>query len=307
MEIALWAGGSLVVGFAIAYLLLRLSGFGRGGDSIKLARAEAERDAARDQLLQLKADRQTLKESIQAFSADLLKENRVEFLKHAEERLGWAEEKHKSELTQRHEAIEKQFKGVQEKMDSFQEMNRKIELQRIKEFGALSQQLLGLEGQTRAVEKASHSLSTALRGSSQSRGKWGEMALRNIVDVAGMTEHCDFEEQDQKDADKRPDMVVRLPGEGKIPIDSKVPFIDYERALEATDPVDQKKHLEAHGKSVRATMLELAKRDYPSVVGGKVDYTVMFIRSKAWLRPHSPLNRIFSRRRSSIRYSSPPQ
>ena len=272
MQDILMVAGALVVGFVVAFLMTR-----RRGTSPEQARAEAQRDAAREQLEQMKADRESLKESIKAFSAEQMRENREEFLKHAEERLDRTEEKQASELTQRHEAIEKQFKGVQEKMDSFQEMNRKIEEQRIKEFGSLSQQVLGLEEQTRAVQEASQNLSTALRGSSASRGKWGEMALRNIVEAAGMTEHCDFELQEQTASDKRPDMVVSLPGEGRIPIDAKVPFSDYERAMEATDPVEQKVHLDTHGKVVRSTMLSLAKRDYPTIVGGKVDYTIMFI------------------------------
>ncbi len=242
-----------------------------------LVQSIAERDAAKDQLEQLKEDRKTLKESMQAISADQLKENREEFLKHAEERLGKTEEKNSIEMTHRHEAIEKQFKGVREKMETFQEIHRKIEEQRIKDFGSLNQQVLGLATQAKAVEEASQSLSTALRGSSQSRGKWGEMSLRNIVEAAGMTEHCDFEEQDQGDSDKRPDMVVYLPGEGRIPIDSKAPYADYERAMEATDREEEMKHLELHGKKMRSTMIDLAKRDYPSIVGGKVDFTVMFI------------------------------
>ncbi|NRA75808.1 MAG: DNA recombination protein RmuC, partial [Planctomycetes bacterium] len=243
----------------------------------QLARAEAQKDAAIEQFQQLKHDRESLKDSLKVFSAEQLKENRDEFLKHAEERHGKSEEKHVAELTKRHEAIEKQFDGVQKKMDTFQEMHRKIEEQRIKDFGSLNQQVIGLAVQTKAVEEASQYLSSALRGSSQSRGKWGEMALRNIVEAAGMTEHCDFEEQDQGDTDRRPDMVVNLPGDGKIPIDSKVPFVEYEKAMEATDRDEEKKFLEQHGKSVRNTMLELAKRDYPALVGGKVEYTVMFI------------------------------
>lgn len=272
MQDILMVGGALVVGFVVAFLMTR-----RKGTSPEQARAEAQRDAAREQLEQMKADRESLKESIQAFSAEQMKENREEFLKQAEERLDRTEEKQASELAQRHEAIEKQFEGVQEKMATFQEMHRKIEEQRIKEFGSLSQQIVGLAEQTRAVKEASLSLSTALRGSSAARGKWGEMALRNIAEAAGMTEHCDFEVQEQTDSDRRPDMVVNLPGERRIPIDAKVPFSDYERAMEATDPVEQKAHLETHGKVVRSTMLDLAKRDYPGLVGGNVDFTVMFI------------------------------
>ncbi|MDE0960890.1 MAG: DNA recombination protein RmuC [Planctomycetota bacterium] len=242
-----------------------------------LVAAQSERSAAVDQLKQLKEDREVIKESIQAFSATQMKENREQFLEQAEERLGQSEQKHASELTKRHEAIEVQFKGVQEKLATFQEMNRKIEEQRIKAFGSLNQQVLDLSVQTKAVETASLSLSAALKGSSQSRGKWGEMALKNIVEVAGMTEHCDFEEQDQNAGERRPDMVVRLPGDGRIPIDAKVPWADFDRAQEATDPAECQAHLVALGKTVRRTMKELSERDYPRLVGGKVDYTVMFI------------------------------
>lgn len=288
MDDAWLVGISLVAGFVVAAFMLR-RGDAEGARSLEdarneivdvreqLARAEAQKDAAIEQFQQLKHDRESLKDSLKVFSAEQLKENRDEFLKHAEERLGKSEDKHVAELTKRHEAIEKQFDGVQKKMDTFQEMHRKIEEQRIKDFGSLNQQVIGLAVQTKAVEEASQYLSSALRGSSQSRGKWGEMALRNIVEAAGMTEHCDFEEQDQGDTDRRPDMVVNLPGDGKIPIDSKVPFVEYEKAMEATDRDEEKKFLEQHGKSVRNTMLELAKRDYPALVGGKVEYTVMFI------------------------------
>jgi|SaaInlV_165m_DNA_1040744.scaffolds.fasta_scaffold01127_2 DNA recombination protein RmuC len=242
-----------------------------------LVAAQSERSAAVDQLKQLKEDREVLKESIQAFSATQMKENREQFLKQAEERLGQSEQKHSSELTKRHEAIEVQFKGVQEKLEKYQKMHREIEDARIKAFGSLNQQVVDLSVQTKAVEVASQSLSAALKGSSQSRGKWGEMALKNIVEVAGMTEHCDFEEQQQNAGERRPDMVVHLPGDGRIPIDAKVPWADFEKAQEATDPVECQMHLEALGKTVRRTMKELSDRDYPRLVGGKVDYTVMFI------------------------------
>ncbi|MAW77808.1 MAG: hypothetical protein CMJ95_10560 [Planctomycetes bacterium] len=287
VEIVLSVVISLIVGFVVATLLHR-RGAGDRSHTLEesrkealdvreqLARAEAQRDSAVDQLQQLKQDRETLKDSLKAFSAEQLKENREEFLKHAELRLGKTEEKHSSELSKRHEEIEKQFEGVQKKMETFQELHRKIEEQRVKDFGSLNQQVLGLAEQTKAVEAASNALSTALRGSSQSRGKWGEMALRNIVEAAGMTEHCDFEEQ-KVDDDTRPDMVVRMPGEGRIPIDAKVPYAEYERAIAADDPAEQKKYFAEHGKVVRNTMLELAKKNYAEKIDGDVDFTVMFI------------------------------
>lgn len=288
MEKVLYVAVSLVVGFVVASLIQRRGSSDQSraleesrSETIsakeQLARSEAQKDAAVEKYEQLKEDRESLQGQLKIFSAEQLKENREEFLKHAEERFSRTEQKNSAELAKRHEAIEKNLEGVQKKMETYQEMNRKIEEQRTKDFGSLNQHVLGLAAQTKAVEEASQSLSTALRGSSQSRGKWGEMALRNIVEAAGMTEHCDFEEQDQGDRDRRPDMVVHLPGDGRIPIDSKVPYVDYDRAMEASDREEEKKHLELHGKNIRNTMLELAKRDYPGLVGGQVEYTVMFI------------------------------
>ena len=242
-----------------------------------LARTEAERDASKDQLRQVQEDRQSLKETFQAFSAEQLEKNRKQFLDHAEQRLGASEEKHVSELEKRHESIEKQFLLFKDQMERFQDQHQTIEKSRTEAFTSLNEHVKQLSDQTLKVGEEARSLSTALKGSSQKRGKWGEMALENICEMAGMTEHCDFVRQDQDSGDKRPDLVVRVPGEGKIPIDAKVPYSDYERAIESNDPEERDRWFVAHGKTVRATMIELAKRDYPGQVGGRVDFTVMFI------------------------------
>ncbi len=241
------------------------------------ARTEAERDAARDQLRQIQEDRESLKETFQAFSAEQLEKNRKQFLDHAEQRLGASEAKHVSELEKRHDSIEKQFVSFKEQMERFQDQHQKIEKSRTESFTSLNEQVKQLAEQTLQVGAEARSLSTALKGSSQSRGRWGEMALENICEMAGMTEHCDFVRQNQDGNDKRPDLIVSMPGEGKIPVDAKVPFADYDRAVETNDPDERRSALEAHGKTVRRTMLDLAKKDYPGVVGGKVDFTVMFI------------------------------
>ena len=242
-----------------------------------LARAEATLTALTARLEQITADRESLKESFGALAATQLKSNRDEFLKQAEERFGKSEEKHKGELEKRHEAIEKEFKGVSESLEKFRKLHGEYDAQRMKDFSALRQQMLQLTQQTEKLGESTTGLSTALRGSSQSRGKWGEMALRNIVEAAGMTEHCDFAEQSSDDGGLRPDMVVNLPGEARIPIDAKVPYADYDRLMEATDPQVRESHMKKHGDTVRSTMLDLAKRNYAEKLGGEIDFTVMFI------------------------------
>ena len=243
----------------------------------ELATASAQRDAAKEQVVQITADRQTMKESFGSIASEQLKANRDEFLKQAGQRFEQSEEKHTGELKKRHEAIEKEFKGLKDSIGRFDEMQRKVEEQRGKDFGSLRQQVLSLKEETETLAKSSSALEVALRGSSSSRGKWGEMALRNIIEAAGMTEHCDFIEQKGESSKKRPDVVVKLPGDARIPIDAKVPLADYQRMTEETDPDQRKVLLKKHGDVVRQTMIDLAKRDYPAEVGGEVDYTVMFI------------------------------
>jgi DNA recombination protein RmuC len=242
-----------------------------------LAGAEAKREAIEAQLKQLAADRESIKQAFAAISSDQLKANRDELLKQASERFEKTEERHKNELEKRHEAIRVQFEGVGKNLEKFKALQREIEEQRGKDFGMLRQHLSALHEQTENLGRSATGLSTALKGSSQSRGKWGEIALRNIVEAAGMTEHCDFMEQSSDDSGNRPDLIIKLPGDTRIPIDAKVPYSDYERMVEEQDPAARKLHLKKHGDTVRRTMLELAKRKYHDELEGEIDFTVMFI------------------------------
>jgi DNA recombination protein RmuC len=243
----------------------------------ELAATRAERDAAQQQVKQIQQDREALKESFGSMAADQLKSSRDEFLKQAGERFEKSEQKQAGELQKRHESIEKEFKTLTETVRTFEKMHGEIEKQRTDDFSAMREQVLSLRSQTEALGQSSTELSTALRGSSQSRGKWGELALRNVCEAAGMTEHCDFVEQSGEDSGRRPDLVVNLPGVRQIPVDAKVPYADYERMVGEKDPDLRKALLKKHGEVTRNTMLELAKRKYADQLEGEVDFTVMFI------------------------------
>ena len=243
----------------------------------ELAAAEAQRNAVQDQLKQLQEDRESIKESFGSMAADQLKLSRDELLKQAGERFEKSEQKQAGELQKRHESIEREFKALTDTVKDFEKIHSQIEKDRTEAFSAMREQVTSLRSKTEELGQSSSELSTALRGSSQSRGKWGELALRNICEAAGMTEHCDFIEQSGEDSGKRPDLIVRLPGEGQIPIDAKVPYAEYERMMDETEPAERKLLLKKHGEVVRSTMLALAKRDYPGLLGGEIDFTVMFI------------------------------
>ena len=116
-------------------------------------------------------------------------------------------------------------------------------------------------------------LSTALRDN-RVRGRWGELSLRRIVELAGMVEHCDFTEQRVVDG-KRPDAVIHLPEGMNIPIDAKTPLADYYAALEAEDPAEVKRLLEANAVALRAKVREVAKRDYSASSDAR--FTIVYV------------------------------
>jgi DNA recombination protein RmuC len=112
--------------------------------------------------------------------------------------------------------------------------------------------------------------------SNQARGRWGEETLRRVVEAAGMSAHCDFTEQAQS-GENRPDLIVHLPGNRVIIVDSKVPDLDFLAALEASDANRRTDLLSAHARKIKETIKGLAERDYPSQFANALDYVVMFL------------------------------
>ena len=125
-------------------------------------------------------------------------------------------------------------------------------------------------------------MDTALRGTQQ-RGRWGEIALRNIAELAGMSEHCDFDEQATVGDGKRPDMVVKLPEGRLIAIDAKVPLAGYLKAVEAADDAAREAGLKEHVQAVRVHIKALAARDYAADLEGDIDLVVLFLPGDAFL------------------------
>jgi len=221
----------------------------------KSARLEAARGALDDQKAFLEQSRKQFEDTFGNLSRQALRENSQAFLTQAEEKL----------------------KPLQEKLRELEEKRRSLEERRDKDLGSLKGHLEKLSAMTESLGKQSHALETALRGSSQARGRWGELALRNIVELAGMTEHCDFEEQETTSEGNRPDLVVRLPGGSRIPVDAKVPLSAYLEGLEADEPARREELFRRHAAQVRLHMQALAKRDYTQGLPGPINFTVMFL------------------------------
>lgn len=231
-----------------------------------LARAQADFEAAKRLQEELKANTQeTAKQFKDAFAnlaSQALRQNTDDFLDKAGESM----------------------QPLREQLKQLQKTTQEIEVKREGAYSTLTEQIDAFKQSAAALQKESAALSQALRGSHQTRGRWGELELKRIVEFAGMTEHCDFTEQKQNEEGRRPDMVVRVPGSGgSIPIDSKVPLDNYLAACEATEERIQREQMKEHAAKLRGHIRTLAQRNYPAAMENASDFTVLFLPGEALL------------------------
>jgi len=182
-------------------------------------------------------------------------------------------------IEQRRKAIEALLAPLNQTLEKLQKGAQELEGKREKAYGSLESQIKLLQQATEALNASSRSLGTVLRGDARARGRWGEVALRNLAELAGMTVHCDFELQQTLEDGSRPDMVVNFPGDEKrrIPVDAKVPMDAYMQAFETEDPERRAAGLRKHAEALRNHVRTLARRDYATALGATIDVTVLFI------------------------------
>lgn len=236
--------------------------------------------------LELK-QRQTLEEAekkfcdiFKALSADTLKSANEELLKLADQKFREQQKGSESELDKRKTAIEELLKPVREQMEKLRSSNEGMEKERVGAYKALDERLQNLLQTQQSLDTQTRKLVESLR-KPQVRGSWGEIQLRRIVELSGMLEHCDFDEQVSMASDEgnrmRPDMLVNLPGDKVIVVDSKVPLESYLNALEAHEPAQQKQYLENHVRQLKARILNLNSKDYTKNTGRPFRFAVMFV------------------------------
>jgi len=242
-------------------------------------RLQEQEKLFRQQLLEAKEAQQKsmadLREAFTALSADALKQNNPEFLRLAQENFGKLQEVAKGDLEKRQESIAGMLKPLEEQLKIYQERLAQSESKQAGAIGEVRTQLesLGLQSQNLANETIRFRM---VLSSSQARGRWGEETLRRVVEAAGMSPHCDFTEQEQQQEGK-PDMVVRLPGNRTIIIDSKAPDFDVVERLRAATEQERTGILQEHASKLRGTIKALAARNYPSQDANAHDCVVMFL------------------------------
>jgi DNA recombination protein RmuC len=258
----------------------------RGDLERKMATAEEKVRAAHEQLEEQKgfieSSHKQLEDAFKALASDALEGSSKQFLKLAEQRWETTREEASGELEKRKAAIETLLEPLKLTLKSLDEKTGIMEKERRGAYDALKEHLSQLQGATASLQERTTSLDSALRGT-QVRGRWGEIALKNIAELAGMSEHCDFAEQETLGGGKRPDMVVKLPEGRLIAIDSKVPLAGYLKAVEAVDEATREAGLREHVQAVRAHIRALAGRDYAAELEGDVDLVVLFLPGDAFL------------------------
>jgi DNA recombination protein RmuC len=220
-----------------------------------------------------------LKDAFNALSAEALKHNNTSFVALARSALETQMTDARGDLEKRQQAIDAMVKPLSESLLRFDENMRQLESSRQQQYGQINQFILGVQQSTEKLQKETHSLVSALK-TSHIRGRYGEIALRRVVEFAGMTEHCDFSEQVSVNGDEgtlRPDMIIRLPEGKTIVVDSKVPLSAYMRSFETEDEEERKLLLNQHAAAVRDHLKKLSAKAYWSQWQHSPDYVILYM------------------------------
>ena len=249
------------------------------------ARMDEEQKSAAEKIAQLQSLEERLNREFQALSAKALRENNEAFLNLAQTKLGTFQSEARSDLEQRQKAVENLVAPINETLTRYDQQIQSMERSRSQAYGSLSQQVESLLVSQQKLESETGRLVKALR-MPQVRGRWGEFQLRKVVELAGMSAHCDFAEQETMSSEGgklRPDLVVKLPGGKNIVVDSKAPLQAYLDALE-TDNEDQRKSLLLdHTRQIRNHLQSLSSKAYWSHLKDTPEFVILFIPGESFL------------------------
>ncbi|WP_293575318.1 DNA recombination protein RmuC [Phaeobacter sp.] len=245
--------------------------------------AEAQIQALRAEhaarLEELQYASQQMEHKFGTLASGVLKQNSEAFLGLVSERFQAHSKAAENELTKRQTAIENLVKPLDQKLGQFGDRIKEIEQARNEAYGAIKEQVKHLADGQAALGGETRKLVQALRAP-KTRGRWGEMQLRQVFEMAGMAEHVDFQLERSFASDeglKRPDAIVRIPGGKSIVVDAKTPLEAYLDSIEAETPDLQHAALQRHAHHVRTHVKQLASKSYQDALDSTPDFVVMFI------------------------------
>jgi len=228
----------------------------------------------------LEEAKKNLSDAFQALSAEALKSNNQAFIALARSTFETVQAQAKGDLEMRQKAIDALVVPLKESLSRYEKQILEMEKARQSAYGTLEEQLRTLAATNQQLQERTSALTITLKGGPQVRGRWGEMTLRNVVELAGMSEHCDFTEQETLTSESgriRPDMIVRLPGNRRIAVDAKVPLQAFLEAAAAVREEERKTAFDKHAQNVRAHMNQLAARSYWEPLEPAPEFVVLFL------------------------------
>lgn len=262
----MWLLVGLALGGAGAYLLMR-------------GRLEHERRAAEDKVRVVTEARDELANQFTALSTAALEQNNARFLQLAEQQLKQQQLVGKTELEGQKRNVEQLVKPVEEKLEQVGRVIREMEKERAQAYGGLNRQLREVAETQQRLHSETSNLVTALRAP-HVRGRWGEVQLKRVCEMANMIPYCDFYEQHTVSGDDgmlRPDVVVKLPGGKDVVVDAKTPLSAYLDAIEAKDETEREAHLDNYARHVREHIKRLSAKSYSAQFDSSPEFVVMFL------------------------------
>ena len=245
--------------------------------AITQTQLEAAQQQTAEKLSLLASVQQQFTDTFKALSSEALKANNQSFLELAQARLSEFQMAAQGDLALKQQAVEEVVRPLQTSLTKVESYLQTLETKRVSAYSALTEQISTLANSQAQLQAETANLAKALR-SPTVRGRWGELQLKRVVEIAGMSEHCDFTQQaTQANSSLRPDMLVQLPGQRQIIVDAKAPLSSYLASLEATDEGDRLNKLRDHAKQVKRHLGQLSQKAYWDQFQPTPEFVVLFL------------------------------
>lgn len=243
------------------------------------ARSQEVYKAAQEKLALLDDAQQQLSDAFKALSAEALRHNNQTFLDLAKTTLEHFQENARGDLQARQKSIDEMIKPVRESLSRVDDHLHELEKERLRAYSGLTEQVRSLATTQTHLKEETARLVQALRTPTV-RGRWGEIQLRRVVEIAGMLPYCDFVEQSSVSTENgrlRPDLIIKLPGYKIVVVDAKVPLRAYLDALEAQDEERRRQYLKIHSRQISDHMSQLSSKAYWAQFPQTPEFVVMFL------------------------------
>lgn len=288
MEVILYIAGGLIAGVVITYFVVKSRLEAAYQKAVMDKVAEITQLTRENSVLQARVEaqansleevRKAMLDTFKSAASDALSQNNKQFLDLAKTQMETQVKSAEGDLDKRKAAIEEMLKPVKDSIDSYKKRIEELEKGSEKTFGQVTEMLTNIQSTNASLQKETGALVNALRNP-RVRGKWGEIGLKRVVEFSGLSAHCDFIEQaytEGEDSVLKPDMIINLPGNSHVVVDSKLPLDAYLQALETDDENARNLLFTKYAKDLRDHVNRLSKKQYWSQFQNSPDFVVLYM------------------------------